>query len=88
MRLNAVRRDGRDDWSIGQVPQVESAFVSTDTVDGAVRAMVGGFDFNRNKFNHVTQGQRQPGSKGIGAATEGVQDGQGGGGSQGRYLMR
>ena len=46
-------------WAITQMPEVESAFVSTRTVDGAIRALIGGFDFNRNKFNHVTQAWRQ-----------------------------
>jgi penicillin-binding protein 1A len=49
-------------WGISQMPEVESAFVAANTEDGAVRALVGGFDFNRNKFNHVTQAWRQPGS--------------------------
>ena len=49
-------------WSITQMPQVESAFIAASTEDGAIRALVGGFDFNRNKFNHVTQAWRQPGS--------------------------
>jgi penicillin-binding protein 1A len=49
-------------WVITQMPEVESAFVATNTEDGAIRALVGGFDFNRNKFNHVTQAWRQPGS--------------------------
>nr|WP_227544707.1 penicillin-binding protein 1A [Sapientia aquatica] len=49
-------------WSIIQMPEVESAFVAADTNNGAIRALVGGFDFNRNKFNHVTQAWRQPGS--------------------------
>jgi penicillin-binding protein 1A len=49
-------------WQIVQLPEVESAFISLDPQDGAVRAIVGGFDFNRNKFNHVTQAWRQPGS--------------------------
>ncbi len=49
-------------WAITQMPEVESAFVAARTSDGAIRALVGGFDFNRNKFNHVTQAWRQPGS--------------------------
>jgi penicillin-binding protein 1A len=49
-------------WVITQLPQVEGAFVSIVPQDGAIRALVGGFDFNKNKFNHVTQAWRQPGS--------------------------
>ncbi|MEO8417300.1 MAG: penicillin-binding protein 1A [Methylophilaceae bacterium] len=49
-------------WQIAQLPQVESALIALDPENGAVRALVGGFDFNRNKFNHVTQAWRQPGS--------------------------
>ena len=49
-------------WTVIQLPEVESAFVSASAEDGAIRALVGGFDFNRNKFNHVTQAWRQPGS--------------------------
>lgn len=49
-------------WRIAQLPQVESALVAMDPETGAIRALVGGFDFNRNKFNHVTQARRQPGS--------------------------
>jgi penicillin-binding protein 1A len=45
-----------------QLPEVESAFVAIDSRDGAIRSMVGGFDFSRNKFNRVTQAWRQPGS--------------------------
>ncbi|MDB5837715.1 MAG: penicillin-binding protein [Caballeronia sp.] len=51
-----------DNWIITQLPQVEGAFVSIVPQDGAIRALVGGFDFNKNKFNHVTQAWRQPGS--------------------------
>ncbi|MBC7756835.1 MAG: penicillin-binding protein 1A [Bdellovibrio sp.] len=49
-------------WVIVQLPQVESALVALDPHDGAVTALVGGFDFSRSKFNHVTQAWRQPGS--------------------------
>lgn len=56
-----VTQEGRD-WSVTQMPEVESAFVATDPTDGAIHALVGGFDYNRNKFNHVTQAWRQPGS--------------------------
>lgn len=49
-------------WKITQLPQVESAIVALDAEDGAIRALVGGFNFNQNKFNHVTQAWRQPGS--------------------------
>lgn len=53
--------DGKH-WTLAQVPQVEAAFVAGDFNTGAVRALVGGFDFNLNMFNHVTQAWRQPGS--------------------------
>jgi penicillin-binding protein 1A len=57
-----VSRDERGRWQIGQLPQVESAIVSARPSDGAILSLVGGFDFDRNKFNHVTQALRQPGS--------------------------
>jgi penicillin-binding protein 1A len=44
------------------LPEVEGAFVALDPRNGALRAMVGGFDYGKNKFNHVTQAWRQPGS--------------------------
>ena len=56
-----VQRDGKN-WQILQLPEVEAAFIALDPQDGAIRALVGGFDFGRNKFNHVTQAWRQPGS--------------------------
>ncbi len=57
-----VIKGSKGDWTITQLPEVEGAFVSLDPRTGAVRAMVGGFDFSKNKFNHVTQAWRQPGS--------------------------
>jgi penicillin-binding protein 1A len=57
-----LQKDDKGGWQISQLPEVESAFVAVDPKDGAIRALVGGFDFNRNKFNHVTQAWRQPGS--------------------------
>ncbi|MFM1991177.1 MAG: hypothetical protein RJA99_4134 [Pseudomonadota bacterium] len=54
--------EGPKGWEVTQVPEVQAAFVAANTEDGSIRAMVGGFDFNRNKFNRVTQAWRQPGS--------------------------
>ncbi|TAL92870.1 MAG: penicillin-binding protein 1A [Paraburkholderia sp.] len=73
--------DAKGNWQITQLPQVEGALVALEPQDGAIRSLVGGFDFNKNKFNHVTQAWRQPGSsfkpfiysasldKGLGPAT-------------------
>jgi len=57
-----VAKTPRDSWEITQLPEVEGAFLALDPRDGAIKALVGGFDFNKNKFNHVTQAWRQPGS--------------------------
>ncbi|QNA88925.1 penicillin-binding protein 1A [Massilia sp. Dwa41.01b] len=57
-----ITRLGKDTWSISQVPQVAAAFVALDANTGAYQALVGGFDYNLQKFNHVTQAWRQPGS--------------------------
>jgi len=55
-------RNAKGDWSLTQVPEVEGAFVAMDPQTGAIRALVGGFDYGKSKFNHVTQAWRQPGS--------------------------
>jgi penicillin-binding protein 1A len=55
-------RGPKGDWFLTQLPEVEGALVAMDPRSGAIRALVGGFDFNKNKFNHVTQAWRQPGS--------------------------
>ncbi len=60
--LIRIRKNEKGAWQIVQLPQVEASLVSIDSRDGAIRAMVGGFDFNRSQFNHVTQAWRQPGS--------------------------
>ena len=57
-----VAKTAKNTWEITQLPQVEGAFIALDPRDGAIHALVGGFDFDKNKFNHVTQAWRQPGS--------------------------
>lgn len=61
---DVVRVSRRDDgsWRLSQVPRVEGALVSVRPEDGAILALVGGFDFQASKFNRVTQAKRQPGS--------------------------
>jgi penicillin-binding protein 1A len=49
-------------WSIVQMPEVEGAFVALNPQTGSIKALVGGFDHRKSKFNHVTQAWRQPGS--------------------------
>ena len=57
-----VAKTPKNTWEITQLPEVEGAFVAIDPRDGSIKALVGGFDFEKNKFNHVTQAWRQPGS--------------------------
>ena len=57
-----VARTVKNTWEITQLPEVEGAFVAMDPRDGSIKALVGGFDYEKNKFNHVTQAWRQPGS--------------------------
>jgi penicillin-binding protein 1A len=57
-----VQKDEKGRWQITQLPAVEASLVALDPRDGAIRALVGGFDFARNQYNHVTQALRQPGS--------------------------
>ena len=59
--VRAMKTD-KGDWTLTQQPEVEGAFVATEPGTGAIRALVGGFDFGKNKFNHVMQAWRQPGS--------------------------
>jgi penicillin-binding protein 1A len=60
--LIRVAKTSKGGWEITQMPEVEGAFVALDPRDGSIKALVGGFDFGKNKFNHVTQAWRQPGS--------------------------
>jgi penicillin-binding protein 1A len=60
--IRIARESAKGQWAISQVPLVSAAFVAMDADTGAYRAMVGGFDFGLQKFNHVTQAWRQPGS--------------------------
>ena len=60
--LIRVAKTVKGTWEITQLPEVEGAFIALDPRSGAIRALVGGFDFEKNKFNHVTQAWRQPGS--------------------------
>ena len=57
-----VTKNSKGQWEATQLPEVEGAFVALTPQTGAIRALVGGFDFDKNKFNHVTQAWRQPGS--------------------------
>jgi penicillin-binding protein 1A len=57
-----LQQDEKRNWQVVQLPEAEAAFVSLDPRNGAIRALAGGFDFHRNKFNHITQAWRQPGS--------------------------
>ncbi|MGH8551557.1 MAG: penicillin-binding protein 1A [Methylococcales bacterium] len=57
-----VRRNQDGNWMLTQVPDVSGALISLKPSDGAIVALVGGFDFDRSKYNRVTQAKRQPGS--------------------------
>ena len=57
-----VVKTPKNAWEITQLPEVEGALVALDPRTGAIRALVGGFDFDKNKFNHAAQAWRQPGS--------------------------
>jgi len=60
--LIRAQKNEKGSWQVTQVPQVESAFVSANPRNGEIYSLIGGFDFNHNQFNHVTQAWRQPGS--------------------------
>ncbi|WLS93526.1 MULTISPECIES: penicillin-binding protein 1A [Gilliamella] len=56
-----VKKSG-DNWALAQIPAVNAALVSLDSDNGAIKAIVGGYDFNLSKFNRATQALRQLGS--------------------------
>ncbi len=56
-----LRKNGKT-WSVAQEPLLQGALVSLDAKTGAVKALVGGYDFHSKSFNRATQAQRQPGS--------------------------
>lgn len=60
--VRVARNDTNAPWQLTYLPQVEAAFIALAPANGAIRAMVGGFDFSRNQYNHVTQAWRQAGS--------------------------
>jgi penicillin-binding protein 1A len=60
--VRLTQAGAKKDWTLTQVPEVEGALVALDPRTGQLRALVGGFDFAKNKYNHVTQAWRQPGS--------------------------
>lgn len=57
-----ITRDDDNQWRFSQVPAIQAALVALDPMDGAIRSLVGGFDFNQSHYNRATQGMRQPGS--------------------------
>ncbi|MCE4556301.1 penicillin-binding protein 1A [Roseateles cellulosilyticus] len=62
LRVLESKSGSTSTWQISQTPQAEGAVVTLDPATGAIRALVGGFDFTRNQFNSATQAYRQPGS--------------------------
>lgn len=59
--IRLIKTDS-DSWQLAQIPKVQGSLVSLNPESGAVKALVGGFDFNHSKFNRALQGWRQPGS--------------------------
>jgi len=60
--LIRVIRRADNSPTLAQLPEVQAALVALDPRDGAIRTLVGGFDFRHSRFNRVTQALRQPGS--------------------------
>ena len=62
IRVRRVAKDQETVWRLAQIPRAAGGLVALDPLDGAVRALVGGYDFYYSKFNRATQAKRQPGS--------------------------
>ncbi|WP_296404019.1 transglycosylase domain-containing protein [Psychrobacter sp.] len=60
--VRLIANEDKTSWRLTQVPKIQGSFVALDPETGAIRALVGGFDFQQSKFNRATQGWRQPGS--------------------------
>jgi len=57
-----IYRDTESHWKMGQIPEVQGALTSLVPNDGAIKALVGGYDFQQSKFNRAVQAKRQAGS--------------------------
>ncbi len=57
-----VSLDDEGQWKLAQIPAVQGAMVGLDPDDGAIRSLIGGFNFSRSKFNRATQSNRSAGS--------------------------
>jgi penicillin-binding protein 1A len=57
-----IAKNPKGHWEVTQLPEVEGSLIAIDPRNGAIKALIGGFDFTKNKLNHVTQAWRQPGS--------------------------
>ncbi len=62
IRVKAVEVKQQPAWRLAQIPRAAGALIALNPNDGAIRALVGGYDFYYSKFNRVTQAKRQPGS--------------------------
>lgn len=58
----ASDKDGNSHYRLAQEPEAQASLVSFDPQNGALKALVGGFDFSSSKFNRAIQADRQPGS--------------------------
>lgn len=49
-------------WQLSQIPEIEGAIVALNPDSGEILSLVGGFNFEKSRFNRATQAERQPGS--------------------------